>query len=303
MSAMQDSAGLFPIRTVSDITGVNSVTLRAWERRYGLIKPLRTDKGHRLYTQNDIEQIQQILDLIDEGIPISRVRAVIEQSRDTTVAAQSPDEIWEPHIEGIISAITQFDENGVERIYNEVLSLYPVDVVTRKLILPLLQKLGNRWASGEGSVAEEHFFGVYLRNKLGARFHHRQKFNNGPKIVAACLPGELHEVGLLLFALAAHERGFQIVLLGANMPIEEIPHVVHKTGADAVALSGSVGQPDNALFEQVHNLATATEVPVFIGGRTAIEYSEQFKQQHAIVAGDDLVAGLKLIRNTLSKSQ
>jgi DNA-binding transcriptional MerR regulator/methylmalonyl-CoA mutase cobalamin-binding subunit len=297
----EQATGFFPIRTVSDITGVNSITLRAWERRYGLIKPHRTAKGHRLYTQEDIELIQQILELIDEGIPISRVRMVVQQTQATNTTDEV--DIWETHINAIIQAISEFNELGIERIYNEVLSIYPVDVVTRQLILPLLRVLGERWAAQKGSIAEEHFFGVFLRNKLGARFHHRQQHNSGPKLVAACLPNEQHEIGLLLFALAAHERGFQIILLGGNMPIEELPTVAKKTRADAVVLSGSMPINDKETFSKIQQLVTDTGLPVFVGGRAASTYKSELLRIKAIPAGDELVDGLKLIRNTLIKFQ
>lgn len=298
----ENATGFFPIRTVSDITGVNSVTLRAWERRYGLIKPHRTAKGHRLYTQEDIELIQQILELIDEGIPISRVRAVVQQTKTAATSHVDETDNWQPHINAIIQAISEFNEIAIERVYNEVLSIYPVDVVTRKLIVPLLKTLGDRWESKQGSVAEEHFFGVYLRNKLGARFHHRQHHNTGPKLVAACLPDEQHEIGLLLFALAAHERGFQIVLLGGNMPIEDLSTVVKKTRADAVVLSGSMPINDPGIFSNIEKLGSEIDGPVFIGGRAATIYHDELVRIHAIPAGDDLVDGLKLIRNTLLKN-
>lgn len=299
----EQTSGFFPIRKVSDITGVNSVTLRAWERRYGLIKPQRTAKGHRLYTQEDIELIQQILELIDEGIPISRVRALVQQTKTAATSTTDSVDIWQTHMNAIIQAISEFNELGIERIYNEVLSLYPVDVVTRQLILPLLKVLGERWASKQGSIAEEHFFGVFLRNKLGARFHHRQQHNSGPKLVAACLPNEEHEIGLLLFALAAHERGFQIILLGSNMPIEELPTVVKKTRADAVVLSGSMPINDKEIFFKIQKLGTDTGLPVFVGGRAATTCNNELLRIKAIPAGDELVDGLKLIRNTLIKFQ
>jgi len=211
-TARQDEreASLYPIRTVSTLTGVNTVTLRAWERRYGLIRPTRTASGHRLYTQAQIDLINRVLVLLDKGIAISQVRAAL----DSTVEPQAPGEAqagpWQRYLERMVSAIVRFDENGLEESYNEALSLYPVDMVTRHLLLPLLTELGQRWETAEGSIAEEHFFGVYLRNKLGARFHHRARGNTGPRLLLACLPGELHEIGVLLFALSAHDNGFRI---------------------------------------------------------------------------------------------
>ena len=89
-------------------------------------------------------------------------------------------------------------------------------------------------------MAEEHFFGFYLRNKLGARFHHRPQTQTGPRLMLACLPGDLHEIGLLLFALEACDHGFQTVLLGANMPLDELPAAVNKTKSEALVLSGVI---------------------------------------------------------------
>ncbi|NIO40183.1 MAG: MerR family transcriptional regulator, partial [Burkholderiales bacterium] len=85
----------------------------------------------------------------------------------------------------------------MEEIYNDAMSLYPVDVVNRRLLVPLLRALGERWANQEAGVAEEHFFAAYMRNKLGARFHHRTRHSAGPLLVTACIEGERHEIGLL----------------------------------------------------------------------------------------------------------
>ena len=110
----------------------------------------------------------------------------------------------------------------------------------RKLMIPLLAEIGRRWETTEGSIAEEHFFGVFLRNKLGARFHHGMTNARGPRILAACLPGENHENGLLLFALSAQSRGLRVTLLGANMPVEEVSIAAARSKAEAIVLSGSV---------------------------------------------------------------
>ena len=131
-------------------------------------------------------------------------------------------------------------EDRLEEIYNHVLSLYPIGVVTRKLLTPLLNELGRRWESGRGGVAEEHFFAFYLRNKLGARYHHRTRSNGGPLLLIAGLPGEHHEFGLLLFSLAAHEAGYRIIPLGADMPLGELVAVARKKACSAIVLSGAL---------------------------------------------------------------
>jgi len=287
----------YPIRTVSTLTGVNAITLRAWERRYGLIKPVRTDSGHRVYTRTDIDNIHRIVALLDKGVAISQVRHTLGEP-DQGVTRVDEAGPWAGFRERMVMAITQFDENRLEDTYNEILALYPTDLVTRKVLLPLLVELGARWQSTEGSVAEEHFFGVYLRNKLGARFHHRNRNNTGPKLLAACLPGEQHEVGLLLFALAAHEQGYRLVLLGADMPLADLPLAAKRSQSAAIVLSGSVEPDAQMLAEQLPALVAAAGMPVFIGGLTAVRRRDEIVAAGAVPLGNDIAHGLQRIGDT-----
>jgi len=296
MSAQHHSNGLYPIGTVSEITGVNAVTLRAWERRYGLIQPERTPKGHRIYSQTDVDKIQLILNQLGQGIAISRVT---ESLTTPTQPDNAEAGIWERYQVRMIDAIGQFDESVLDAIYNEAMSLYPVDIVTRQLLTPLLIKLGERWLTTEGSVAEEHFFSVFMRNKLGARFHHRNMRNTGPRLIAACLPGEHHEFGLLLFALAAHARGFRLILLGADMPLAELPHVIQRTSSDGIVLSGSILK-DTSLFKtELQDLEQSSSMPVFIGGHVVEDHRDVIEATGAIPLPKDLVATLRAISSVL----
>jgi DNA-binding transcriptional MerR regulator/methylmalonyl-CoA mutase cobalamin-binding subunit len=290
--------GLYPIRTVSSLTGVNSITLRAWERRYGLIKPVRTPKGHRLYTQNDIDLIQQVLELLDKGISIGQVKDYLKGSTQEKPSSDKTDP-WSAYQRRMLNAIVRFDVNSLDSTYNDALSLYPVEMVTKHLILPLLKTLGTRWESAEGSVAEEHFFGAYLRNKLGARFHHHPTPAHGPTIVAACMPGEQHEIGLMLFCLAALTHGYRIIYLGADTPLDEIAIPVERSESQAVLLSGSLELQAQTLSEQLPTLITRLKVPVFIGGSTAVKYRDAIVDAGAIPLGTDIQQALRRIDEEL----
>jgi len=295
-------AGLVPIRTVSSLTGVNSVTLRAWERRYDLIKPIRTPKGHRLYTMADVELIHQVISLLDRGMSIGQVRQVLDSDKTRPESVADPGvEPWPNHQRRLLDAIAAFDDGDLTEIYNEVLSLYPVDIVTSRLIVPLLRELGERWTQGLGSIAEEHFFSVFLRNKLGARFHHLSRDRRGPKLLAACLPGEQHEVGLLLFALAALDRDYQVVLLGPNTPLEELPPVVAQAATRAVVLAGSREVAAAVVEEELSVLCRAVTVPVFIGGRITERYRDAIAAAGAIPLEDDLNQALRGIDSILAR--
>ena len=296
----EQSPGLFPIRTVSELTGVNAITLRAWETRYGLIKPIRKSSGHRLYTQEHIDLINRVVGLLDRGMRIGQVNAEIMASK--SAGNESVDEKsnhWQRHVNGMIAAIIRFDEQALERIYGDALSLYPVRVVTDRLLTPLLRELGERWVSGRGSVAEEHFFGFYLRNKLGARFHHRSQNQTGPILMLACLPGDLHEIGLLLFALDACDHGYQTILLGANMPLEELPAAIRKTGSDALVLSGVVEPKEDVITDQLPRLVEKLSIPVFLGGAIAATRFDGLKKSGVHLMGTDIEAGIKQISKVL----
>jgi len=282
---------LYSISTVAEMTGVNAVTLRAWERRYGLLQPRRTPSGHRLYSDDDVEQIKAILQMLDEGIAISRAAKAL-QSPGTAPVAQAI-EPWSRYQSQMLLGISEFNEIILEDTYNEAMSLYPVEIVTRQLLMPLLKQLGERWETEECGIAEEHFFSVFMRNKLGARFHHRNRQNTGPKLVIACLPHEHHEFGLLLLSLSLHARGYQLIMLGADMVLEQLPHVVNRTHSNGIILSSSVSFGRDNLQRALQQLVKSSNVPVFIGGPVTEFYNDAISDAGAISLGDDLLNGIK----------
>ncbi|MDX9951507.1 MAG: MerR family transcriptional regulator [Methylophilaceae bacterium] len=300
---MKDTASkykdAYPIRTVSALTGINPITLRTWERRYHLIEPVRTPKGHRLYTKEHIAMLSRVVELLDRGIPISRITyAAITE--DNVSALTHEQLFWQRMIDRMIKAIGKFDESVLESAYSEAMSLYPIETVTQKLLLPMLQKLGERWEAGEGTVAEEHFFGVYLRNKLGARFHHKKRLENAPAFVTACIPGERHEIGLLLFALSAYDHGYRCILLGADIPLAELPGAVQQSAASGIVLSASIIS-DLPTFElELASLVGSTPVPVFVGGIGSLMYKGAIEKAGARVLGTDFDLSFRLIAETIA---
>jgi len=292
----QDSA-CYPIRTVADLTHVNPITLRAWERRYGLFEPVRKASGHRLYTQGHVDLITRVVGLLDRGLRIGQIKAQLDAEarakRTERGEHQAGDDLWKRHIDGMIAAVIQFNEAALEEVYGNALSLYPMDVVTSRLLLPLLQELGRRWEQDEGSIAEEHFFAFYLRNKLGARFHHRPRTGNGAKLLMACLPGDRHETGLLLFALNASSAGYVTILLGADMPLEDLPAVVGKTGCQAIVLSGVLMPAPEVLSQDLPRLTRRTNVPVLLGGPASVKAHDVLRRTGVRALGADLNMGLE----------
>jgi len=296
---------LLPIRTVARLTGVNPITLRAWERRYNLITPKRTPKGHRLYTEGDIQLIQQVLDLLDQGVAISQVKPLLGQAAGERAAApaRGPGEVWKHYQQQILEAIEGFDEFTLDKIYNEALSLYPVDIVSQGLITPVLRILGENWQRSETGIAEEHFFSVYLRNKLGTRLHHINQHGNASLLLLACLPGEFHEIGLLLFALAAIDLGYRVLVLGANTPLQQLPGVLEKRRCNGIVLSCSYRPSRGILVNDLPELVNSVGVPVFVGGNAAATRQDKIEAAGAIYLGEVRFGSLKKLGDTLSRQQ
>ena len=291
---------LYPIRTVSELTGVNAITLRAWEKRHDLIRPIRKDSGHRLYSQEHIDLIHRVVGLLDRGMRIGQVKAFLESDARPQDSEDSPvADTWRRYLDGMVAAVIRFDEEGLESVYSEALALHDINQVTRRLIGPLLVELGRRWEAGLGSVAEEHFFGCYLRNKLGARFHHRSRNTDGPVLLLACLPGERHEVGLLLFALAANDAGLRPVVLGADMPLEEMVAAAKKISAAAIVLSGFVEPASKVMTHQLPDLVAASPVPVMLGGRVSVDALDDLRRMGVEPLGLDVEVGIQRVQAAL----
>ncbi len=298
-----EDSGLYPIRTVSSLTGVNPITLRAWERRYGLIRPQRTPKGHRLYTKSDVERIQQVLRLLNQGIAISQVKPLVA-TINPAAAQDSPSiqgDEWRLYQQKILAAIERFDEGALDRAYNDALSLYPVELVLQHLVNPTLQHLGMRWKDRPAGIAEEHFFSVFLRNKIGSRIQHLNTAKSGPELLISCLPGEYHEIGMLLFALAAVSHGYRVLVFGASLPLSQIAAALENRSCDGIVLSGSTRAARGLLDTDLPALVKNVTVPVFVGGAITQRHTDTINATGALAVGHEFPPALKQIADRLGK--
>jgi DNA-binding transcriptional MerR regulator len=308
--------GLYPIRTVSRLTGVPAVTLRAWERRHGILHPTRTDKGHRLYTEGDVDRVRQVVALLERGVAVGQAGALLGPEEPLLAVTAAPGiapplvpepapgsgrtgDPWPGYVEAMLAGARQFDTVALDTIYNDALSLYPIDRVSRYLTRPVLERLGAEWPDQEASIAREHFFSNFLRNKLGARFHHLNGLARGPRLVAACPSGEHHELGLLQFALAAAGQGYRLVMLGADVPEAEIAAAVHLSAGRAVILSLSARAEPETLARQVATLVALTPVPVLVGGAAADLWPQLILGAGARVLGTDFNQALQRLGECL----
>ena len=278
---------LFPIRVLSEQTGVPATTLRAWERRYGLLQPARTPKGHRVYNQDDFDTVRRVVQLLEAGSTIGKVVNIVKSGEPERPERQQHASHWALYRKRCLQSIEDFDDRRLDAVYNEALAIYPIDIVTAQLLLPVQQQLGREWSQRGNGVAEEHFFSAWLRNKIGARMHHEAGRMRGSRLLMACLPGEHHELGILLFGLSAMAHGYRILYLGPDLPLQQVAGTVARTGVAAVLLSGSSRQISSSLRRDILQLAAGLEVPLMLGGRVSDELQNTQLTGELLLLGSD----------------
>jgi len=164
--------GWLPIREVARQTGVNAVTLRAWERRYGLIVPQRTPKGHRLFSAEHVQRIQTILTWLNRGVSVSNVKQLLDTPQAFT---DSSDNDWQTLRQTLLQAVYRLNERTLDDSVNQAMALYPPRTLCAQLLMPLLGELEQRWQGQFGAQMERGFFYSWWRSKFGARIYHNNR--------------------------------------------------------------------------------------------------------------------------------
>jgi DNA-binding transcriptional MerR regulator len=225
---MSVSPGPLRIGEFARRVGVNPELLRAWERRYGLLRPVRSHGGFRLYTDEDAERVAHMRRALDEGL------SAAEAARATLERGQPSEGLLDDTAERLLAAIERYDEAAVNTVLDESLAAFGLEAVLRDVILPTLTEVGLNWENGTLEISQEHFASNLIRGRLLslARLWGR---GAGPLAVLACAPGETHDISLLAFGLLLRSHGWRILFLGADTPISTLTETA-KTTRPALAV-------------------------------------------------------------------
>ncbi|MFP8965343.1 MerR family transcriptional regulator [Pokkaliibacter sp. CJK22405] len=258
-----------PIREVAKRTGVNPVTLRAWERRYGLIIPHRTPKGHRLYSDEQVNQIKRVLFWLDRGVSISHVKPLIEQADMPMENPEENNQDWTLLCSQMHTAIKTLNENRFVQAWNKAMSLYPVDTVNARLIYPLWQQLRQEWqGSGVNSSVEARFFNHCLKGYLYSRLHHNGRDQNFETVVLASLSDEPEdEISLLLEGAVASSLEYRVMLLYPTLNVTELPLILDRIPAGALLLHSHRRLASKTIEQELPRLrALYPDLPIGFSG-------------------------------------
>lgn len=299
------SDAVYNTRAVVQRTGVPADTLRAWERRYGVPNPPRTQGNQRLYSDRDIAMIVWLRDQTKQGLTISQAVAILHaDSTPESSAIASADREHSTHDpssqssqlsaapngnvrlrdyrDRLFDALASFDTGAADRVVEEAIALVPVDDVCRYVLAAAMIEIGNRWQHGEVRIGVEHFSSSFVMRKLASLFNLSQPQHGRGPIVAATVEGELHELGLLLTCLYLSRHGFNIVYLGPNLPIDELLVVLDDLQPPLVLLSASTEQTLSTMIAYAHAIRDhGQRLPVTVptsvvgyGGRVFVDQPE-----------------------------
>ena len=263
-----DGSPVLRIGELSRRLGVSDHVLRAWESRYGLLQPVRSAGGFRLYSEADALRVRRMQAHLARGL--SAAEAAQAALGDDNGAGADLRQRAAPTVGKLSGALRQaldaFDEPAAQAALDRLVSDLSVTTVLRDVMLPYLTELGERWERGTASVAQEHFASNVIRGRL-AGLARGWGNGHGPRAILACPPGELHDLALMVFGIALNRNGWRIEYLGMNTPVEELTRTVDARHPDLVVLAATL--PENLEPHAAQLTVLARRSPLALAGAGA----------------------------------
>ncbi len=311
-----------PIKVVARRTGLSQHVIRVWEKRYGAVEPSRTQTNRRLYSESEIERLHLLCQLTQAGhgicriakLPTERLRSLLGETTSATASGSSrippvntlltglsPSEANDAagcYIEEAMEAIRALNEVALD----DVLSRAAVELghqgLLQKVITPLTNRIGMDWEEGNIKIAHEHFASSVLRTFLCNSAKPFALPESAPVLLVATPSGQIHELGAVLVAAAATNKGWRVKYLGTNLPACEINGAVIQSKARAVALSVVYPDDDPHLVQELISLRKylPADVAILVGGRAAESYRDAIAS-----IGASLLTDLKQLNRKLDE--
>lgn len=255
---MEASTEQLRIGELSRRTGVSAELLRAWERRYGLLHPTRTDGGFRLYSPADERRVSLMRSHLQHGMSAAEAARLTLTEAEAGGGAEN-EPLLQRRAQELRQALDDLDESAAQSTLDTAFAELSTETVLSELVLPYLHELGERWASGEASVGQEHFASQLIRGRLLGLARGWDR-GAGPRALLACAPGEQHDLGLIAFGLALRARGWRITYLGQDTPLETVSETARSLEPRAVVISSASPERLSRSGAELRRLASAAHV-------------------------------------------
>ena len=235
---------IYNIKAVVQKTGIPADTVRAWERRYGVPRPQRTETGRRLYSEHDIAAIRWLRERTVAGMTISQAIQQLRSLGEEAFAEAPPEQHSGPRSPAtltmeLLAALLSFDEARASALVSEAFALYRVEEVCLQIFSPVLVEIGERWHRQEATIAQEHFASHFIQRCLVSLLQAYTPTVTRGRIVTAGAPDEEHELGIMMLSVFLVRRAWQVVYLGGNVPLADLVQTLVRLQPAVVCLSAS----------------------------------------------------------------
>lgn len=297
---VDDDVGQYRIQRVAELTGVPAATLRAWERRYGIPRPARSESAYRLYSARDVEMVRTLRDLGASGVAISQAVERVRAASPDVTAPIFPGDVFVGVVERLLAALRRYDLEGFQAEALRATRLGPAAVVYERVFQPLMREVGDLWAEGELSVAQEHLASLAVGSVTRDVARMVQPDGSLPLMLLACFEDEDHSLGMHGVAIRLASWGIRSVDLGARVPPTALGDAVRRLAPQGIALS-ITRAPD---VQRARALTDAyadecAEIPWFVGGAAVAGVAPRVLMRGGVVIEGELSTARAVIERAL----
>ncbi len=297
---------MYTIKRTAELTGIGLSTLRAWERRYGVVSPSRSEGKYRLYSDADVRALSIMAALVNDGWTASEAAAETLKRTDggasPAAGTHSPEDASDGAVarglEDLLTAAHDLDTARVAGILDRALAPADFAQVADHWLMPILSGVGDAWADGRISAAGEHLVSYAVQRRLAGLYEAVPRASAGPVVVLGLPPGARHELGILAFAVAARQAGLATAYLGADLPVDDWALAVsgrHAGGAVVAVPRLADVVPAQQVIDRLTGQAAG--VVVTVGG------GHQDSVTGALNLGHGLTSGIARLQNGLTRGR
>ena len=293
------NSNTYPIKVVSNITGLSIHVIRAWEKRYNVVVPERTDTNRRVYSNSDVEKLKLLSQASEKGYAIGSLASLnIDDLRkivgegEADINENEKNLVHSPDLHSIennqyivncIEAVKNLSAYELEKELYKALVDYPQIKFIETIVVPLLEIIGNMWKTGEIRILHEHISTAVIRKFLTSLIDNNSTTTNAPSILIATPKGQQHELGALIVGVIASSDGWNVTYMGPDLPGEEIAAAIDRLNPKIVALSIVYPSDDFTLDKEMLKLQRLLSNGhlIIAGGRSAKSYAGPLKKMGA----------------------
>jgi MerR family transcriptional regulator, light-induced transcriptional regulator len=275
---------MYGIKKVAELTGISPITLRAWENRYDVVKPSRTDGGTRLYTQENVDDLLWVISEREtKKITVKEAMRLLqekkENNRTSSIQPLTLDLAYAYETK-LLLALRSFHTESADKLVDEMMKMYDYEDVFHHIFIPILYRVGELWETKELQVAQEHYISHYLQQVIEHYLFKIRTTADAPKALALCPPKELHVIGLYLFSLFLKRRGMDVIFIGENTPFANVKAIVEQQNIALVCLSTTMHDYTEDIIHLIQQLEqiTVNKPDILVGGNGTVKLPTELQQ-------------------------